>query len=135
MPPGDLLIDSSGWVEYFRGTPTGERVASYLGGPGVVTLTFVMAEMSYLLHRDLDDQKEIDANLDRIRFLSRIEGFTEEEAVLAGRIRADLERRGNRKGSYADCIQIAVARGRGAKVLSKDSIFKEVAEGIYIGED
>jgi predicted nucleic acid-binding protein len=94
-----------------------------------------MAEMSYLLHRDLDDQKEIDANLDRIRFLSRIEGFTEEEAVLAGRIRADLERRGNRKGSYADCIQIAVARGRGAKVLSKDSIFKEVAEGIYIGED
>src|SRR5712664_163345 len=122
MSPRELIIDSAVWIEYFRGTSIGERVASEIEGAEAVTLNVVMAELSYVLHCQLKDAEQIDRNLDLVRFLSRIDGFSEEEAVLAGLIKADLEKTLNRKGSYADCIQIAVARGRGAKVLSKDSI-------------
>ncbi len=135
MPPGELLIDTSGWIEYLRGTTIGETVASQIEASKAVTLNLVMAELSYVLHCQLKDEDEIDRQLERVRFLSRVEGFSDEEAVLAGIIKADLEQTQNRKGSYCDCVQIAVARGRGAKVLSKDGIFKVVPEGLYIGED
>src|SRR6266571_2567843 len=134
MPPGELLIDSCSWVEYFRGTSIGEKVASHIEGSKAVTLNVVMAELSYVLHCQLKDEEEIDRNLARVRFLSRIDGFSEEEAILAGIIKADLQKTMKRNGSYADCIQIAVARVRGTKVLSKDGIFKVVPEGLYIGE-
>src|SRR6266571_2877416 len=115
MPPGELLIDSCSWVEYFRGTSIGEKVASHIEGSKAVTLNVVMAELSYVLHCQLKDEEEIDRNLARDR-------FSEEEAILAGIIKADLQKTMKRNGSYADCIQIAVARVRGTKVLSKDGI-------------
>ena len=135
MPPEELLIDSSSWIEYLRGTAVGQEVATHLDAPELVTLNLAMAEISYILHRDLDDQEVIDTNLDLIRLISRIVNFTGEEAVKAGKIRAHFEQTEKRQVSYCDCIQIAVAQTRGSKVLSKDRIFKEVPEGLYIGGD
>ena len=134
MSPGELLIDTSGWVEYLRGTPMGQRIASQIEESKAVTLNIVMAELSYHLHCHLKNEDEIDRQLDRDRYLSRIETISEEEARLAGTIKANLEKMEKRNGSYTDCIQMAVARLRGAKVLSKDGIFKVVPEGLYIGE-
>lgn len=144
-----LLIDSSCWIEFFRGSRIGQKVSTHLASNSNMTLNVVLAEVVCVLLAPPKESRsgpkarsappmvplsggQVDLVVARIGLLSTVDGFTAQEAVLAGKIRAELTAR-KRNAAYADCIQMAVARLRGAKVLSKDAIFDGIPEGIYLG--
>lgn len=131
----EVLVDSCIWIEFFRGGPAAEMIAAHLSEQlstsQAVTLNVALAEVSFVLNRDLGDSSAVSSALETISVLSRIDGFSRDEAVVAGALRAEFRRKG-RDVSYADCIQMAWARARGAKVLSKDTVFKQVPEGLYV---
>jgi len=133
-PNEELMIDSSSWIEFFRGSKIGEQVAEHLSMASNITLNVALAEVTCKVYEGVSDPQVAKALIDSVLALSRIEMFTAEQAIRAGQLRATFIKAG-RQVSYADCLQMMVARDRSIKVLSKDKIFAEVAEGICLTED
>lgn len=135
MKVENYIIDTSAWIEFFRGSNEGKLVRDFiLEVQNELTVcytpTIVIAELKkkyvdfgYSSERFVDD-------LDKIKYLSSINHISEEVAIEGGKLRGQSE---ESDISIIDCILLAMAKvNSNSKVLSKDSHIKDKEEGIYI---
>lgn len=127
------VMDTSAWIEYLRGSKQGIRIRNLIRPAGkvveVITPTVVLAEIRrHYIRRRLEG---FDDDLLTVRGLSDfIPTLDETTALLAGKLRAEES---SDELSLTDCILLAVARIRSAKVISSDTDFKKRPEAIFIG--
>ncbi len=122
-----ITIDASAWIELFEGTNIGKQVQNYLDSNEAVTPSIVIAEVCSAAKR-----KGIDADAAfHAMSTSTVVHLTPELARKSGILHAQL-RRENSKFSLGDAVVLATARQLNAKILTKDSDFRDFPEAIVL---
>lgn len=120
-----VLVDSSGWIEYFAGGPLAERYAAYLTPTTqLVTPTIVLYKVYKEIKRERGEETAI-------VFAGRLSAtqvvlLTEPIALLA----ADVSLRHGL--AMADAIVYATAQDQGAKVVTSDADLKDLPGVVYV---
>jgi predicted nucleic acid-binding protein len=133
------IMDTSAWIEFFRGSLEGKKVAEYLFPEPTeiapsITSTLVLTELRSVYIRN-EKETELSRDISRIRILSRIEDkINEKNARIAGTKHAENHMEGVRI-SYVDCILWALAEEKNMKVLSTDTHFEDCPHAIYIRKE
>lgn len=120
-----ILLDSSGWIEFFTGGPLAARYASYLTPRyTIVTPTIVLYEVYKKIKRERNEETAL-------LFAGRLQGteviqLTESIAYLA----ADLSLRHGL--AMADAIVYATAKDQRAEVVTSDADLKDLPGVLYV---
>ncbi len=120
-----VLLDSSGWVEFFTGGPLANRYAAYLAPRyQLITPTIVLYEVYKKIKRERGEETAL-------LFAGRLNAtqvipLTESIAFLA----ADLSLRHGL--AMADAIVYATAKDQGAEVVTGDADLKELPGVVYV---
>jgi predicted nucleic acid-binding protein len=120
-----ILLDSSGWIEFFTGGPLGERYASYLTSRyQLITPTIVLYEVYKKIKRERGEETAL-------LFAGRLNAtqvvqLTESIALLA----ADVSLRYGL--AMADAIVYATAQDQEAEVVTGDADLKDLPGVIYV---
>ena len=131
------VIDAYAWIEYFRGSKSGEIVKKYVESEDSATPTIVVSEISRKLLREIELGNEThEGRLKRLEFIratSQIVNLDFEIAAKAGAV--DVEMKKKVKGwGLADSIILCTARTAKGKVVTGDQHFKGLEETIFIKE-
>lgn len=112
-----VVVDTSAWIEWLIGSPTGQQVAGHLPGQSDwLVPTMVQLELSKWLTREVGEDKADQV----IAFTQVCQVVTlDTEIALAA---ADACR--VRKLASADAIILATARAQGATLLTCDACFE-----------
>jgi len=130
------VMDTSAWIEFFRGSPEGEQIKGFLFPEPIeiaptITPTLVITEMRSAYIRDGKEDQFFD-DFEEVRSFSRIYDTLEESvSIAAGTKHARTHNRQNQI-SYVDCILWTIAEALDMKVLSTDRHFKDCPHAIYI---
>ena len=108
------LIDSSGWLEVFRGGPHADRIARMLAGPGeILTPTIAVYEVYKVLKRDASEEDALQAVAQMLR--TNVVPLSETLALEAAD--TSLEH----SLAMADAIVYATARSRDVELVTTDA--------------
>jgi len=120
-----ILLDSSGWIEFFTGGPLAERYAAYLSPRyQLITPTVVLYEVYKKIKRE---QGEETALLFAGRLnTTQVIPLTDSIAFLA----ADLSLRHGL--AMADAIVYATAKDQEAEVVTGDADLKDLPGVVYV---
>jgi len=120
-----ILLDSSGWIEYFTGGPLADRYAAYLAPRySLITSTIVLYEVYKKLKREQGEETAL-ALVGRLQ-ATEVVPLTGSIAYLA----ADLSLRHGL--AMADAIIYATARDQEAEVITSDADLKNLPGVVYI---
>ncbi len=122
--PDAYVIDSFAWIEYFLGTAAGHKALGFIESDKGITPTIVIAELAAKYRRD---RLPIAADLNFIIAKTRIAPLNTEIAERAGSLSSDRKQKVKRWG-LADSIVLATAREYGAKVVTGDEHFRDLAD-------
>jgi predicted nucleic acid-binding protein len=120
-----VLLDSSGWVEFFTGGPLAERYALYLTARHqIITPTIVLYEVYRKIKRERGEETAL-------LFSGRLSAtqvvqLTESIALLA----ADLSLRHGL--AMADAIVYATGKDQKAEVVTGDADLKDLPGVVYV---
>jgi predicted nucleic acid-binding protein len=120
-----VLVDSSGWIEFFTGGRLAERYGSYLApGSEVVTPTIVLYEVYKKIKRERGEETAV-------LFTGRLNAtkvipLTESIALSA----ADVSLRHGL--GMADAIVYATGRDQGAEIVTSDADLKDLPGVTYL---
>ena len=120
-----VLLDSSGWIEFFTGGPLAERYASYLSPRyQFITPTIVLYEVYKKIKRERGEETAL-------LFAGRLSAtqvipLTDSIAFLA----ADLSLRHGL--AMADAIVYATAKDQEAEVVTGDADLKDLPGVVYV---
>ena len=120
-----VLLDSSGWIEFFIGGPLAQRYASYLSPRyQLITPTIVLYEVYKKIKRERGEETAL-------LFAGRLSAtqvihLTESIAYLA----ADLSLRHSL--AMADAIVYATAKDQEAEVVTGDADLKDLPGVVYV---
>ncbi len=120
-----VLLDSSGWIEFFTGGPLADRYATYLTPRyQVITPTIVLYEVYKKIKRERGEETAL-------LFAGRLNAtevvqLTESIALLA----ADVSLRHGL--AMADAIVYATARDQEAEVVTGDADLKDLPGVVYV---
>ena len=120
-----IVIDSSGWIEFFTDGPLADSYATRLRSlPGIVTPVIILYEVYKRLKRDLSEDDAIVAvsAMQRTRIIP-ISG----EIALTG---ADLSLEHGL--AMADAIILATARMHHAELVTSDRDFESIPGVVYL---
>ena len=120
-----IIIDSSGWVEYFASGPLKDKFKKYITDPAdIITPTIVMFEVYRKIRRDAGRDEALIA----AGFLknTRIAPLTETIALTAAEFSSE------RSLHMADAIIYATAFEFGCEIVTSDAHFKGLPNVIYI---
>jgi len=123
-----VVLDSSAWVEYFRGTSTGAHVRELVEGGQALTPTLVVAELADLYARERWGWWSRDFEF--VRLASALIPLSAEIAAEAGDAKRRLRRR-HPGASLADAIIYLTARDAEATLVTLDQHF-EGLEGVRL---
>ena len=122
-----IMIDASAWIELIEGTELGRRVQKYLDDCDCLTSSLTVAEVCSKARRK--------GNYEEAAFQSMtttdIIPLTGEIAKTAGMLHAYHHEK-NSKFSMGDAVILATARKLGAKILTKDTDFRNIPEAILL---
>ena len=125
----NVLIDSSGWIEYFREGPLIEKYAPYIlkADPKThITPSIVLYEVYKKIKKEQDEERALEA-YGYILAYTKTVPLTEDIAIEA----ADVSL--GEGLSMADAIIRATANKFNAKVVTGDRHFKGLTDVVYIG--
>jgi predicted nucleic acid-binding protein len=120
-----VLLDSSGWIEFFTGGPLADRYAAYFAPRfQLITPTIVLYEVYKKIKRERDEETALlfAARLSATQVIQ----LTESIAFLA----ADLSLRHGL--AMADAIVYATAQDQEAEVVTGDADLKDLPGVVYI---
>ncbi len=107
------LIDSSGWLEVFRGGPHADRVARLLADPEeILTPTIALYEVYKVLKRDASEENALQAVAQMLR--TNVVPLGETLALEAADTSLECSL------AMADAIVYATARSHGAELVTTD---------------
>ncbi|MEM2995296.1 MAG: type II toxin-antitoxin system VapC family toxin [Candidatus Bathyarchaeia archaeon] len=131
------VVDAYAWIEYFRGSKSGEVAKKYIESGGSATPTIVVSEISRKLLREIELGNEThEGRLKRLEFIraaSQIVDLDFEIAAEAGEIDLDMKKKVKDWG-LADSIILCTARTAKGKVVTGDEHFRGLEETIFIKE-
>jgi predicted nucleic acid-binding protein len=114
-----IVLDSSGWLEFFTDGPHVEEFASRLRNPeNVLTSTVAIYEVYKWIKRERSEEEAVRAIATMKK--TRVIDLTEELALTA----ADLSL--THKLAMADSMMLSVARSHGAELMTTDAGFEGV---------
>jgi len=120
-----LLVDSSGWIEYFSGGPLADRYGSYLlRHAELITPTIVVYEVYKKLKRERGE--ELALRLTARLTATEVIPLTESIALMA----ADVSLQHGL--AMADAIIYATARDQDAQILTGDADLKDLPGVVYL---
>jgi predicted nucleic acid-binding protein len=122
--PDAYVIDSFAWIEYFLGTAAGHKAKGFIESGKGITPTIVIAELAEKYRRE---RLPIAADLDFIIAKTRISPLDTKIAERAGSLSPDRKQKVKRWG-LADSIVLATSREYGAKVVTGDEHFRDLAD-------
>lgn len=121
------LVDSSGWLEVFRGGPHADRVARWLADPSVVlTPTIVVFEVYKVLKRDVSEEDALQAVAQMLR--TRVVPLSEALALEAAD--TSLEH----SLAMADAIVYATARSHEADLVTTDADLEGLPGVVFLSK-
>jgi predicted nucleic acid-binding protein len=121
-----LLVDSSGWIEFFADGPLAAEYAHHLKDPGrIVTPTIVLYEVYKKIKRERTEAEALTAI--SIMNRTKVVELTESVALLA----ADLSIMHGLP--MADAIVYATALESGCKVITGDAHFRKLGSVVFVG--
>jgi predicted nucleic acid-binding protein len=111
-----IVLDSSGWLEFFADGPHAEEFASRLRQPAnVITLTVAMYEVYKWIKRERSEEEAVEAIATMKK--TNVVDLTEELALTA----ADLSL--GHHLAMADSMMLAAARAHNAELVTTDAGF------------
>ena len=114
-----ILVDTSAWIEWLIGSPTGEKLAEHLPEQADwLVPTMVQLELAKWLAREVGEDKA-DQVIAFTQVCQVVPLDTEIALAAADACRAH-------KLATADAIVFATARARGATLLTCDTHFKDL---------
>ncbi len=120
-----ILLDSSGWIEYFTGGPLADRYAAYLNARySIITPTIVLYEVYKKLKRERGEETAL-ALMGQVQSTDVVP-LTNSVAYLA----ADMSLRYGL--AMADAIVYATGRDQGAEVVTGDADLKDLPGVVYV---
>lgn len=122
-----VMIDSSAWIELIDGTKTGLLVQEYLDRYECVTPSIVVAEVCSKAKRKGSFEDVVFGALATKPIIS----LSAQTARSAGLLHAQHHGK-NGKFSIVDAVILATAREMKAKILTKDSDFRNIPEAILL---
>ncbi|HVB12052.1 MAG TPA: PIN domain-containing protein [Nitrososphaerales archaeon] len=125
----EFVIDSYAWIEYFRGTSSGERAREFVEGGSAATSAITLAELQENYIREKWNSFENDLKF--ITTKTSVISVDAKISILAGQINRQNKRKVKDWG-MADSIILSTARISFAKVVTGDDHFKDVSEAIMI---
>ena len=121
------LIDSSGWLEVFRGGPHADRVARLLADPGeILTPTIAVYEVYKVLKRDASEEDALQAVAQMLR--THVVPLSETLALEAAD--TSLEH----SLAMADAIVYATARSRDAELVTTDADLEGLPGVVFLSK-
>jgi len=126
------VIDSYAWLEYFMGTPAGEKAKKIIDSSEdeKLTPTICMAEI-YAKVLLSEGREKAEAQRAFIKLRSAVVPLTEEIAVEAAKVDVEMKKKTLGWG-LADSIVLGTTRKKKAKVLTGDKHFSNMPETILI---
>lgn len=122
-----ILVDSSGWIEFFVDGPLAEDYARYLRRPSrIITPTIVQFEVYKRIRRDRGEDDGLRAIAATQK--TRIVPMTTEIALMAADLALDHGL------AMADAIVLATARSEKAELVTSDSDFSGIAGVTYLAK-
>jgi len=122
-----ILLDTSAWVEVFRGTALGKKIKSIIYDKVLFTSVLSIAEISkWCSENSLDDSKFLDI----IEENSNLIALKREALISGGKLCANLKKKIHNFDLIDACIYTS-ARIYGAGILTTDHYF-ELLEGAQI---
>lgn len=123
MPVTEFLVDTSAWLEYFRGTRLGEKARIIIESKAnsCFYCNIVLAEAASKALRDNENPEELAKS---IRLLAMSLDEDEKDYVDAGILHAKRKLDG-KEFSLADAIIATFAKKKKLKILTKDFHLKE----------
>ncbi|MEM5836400.1 MAG: PIN domain-containing protein [Candidatus Aenigmatarchaeota archaeon] len=119
-----MLFDTFAWVEFFRGSKSGKKVAETLLKEKCFTSVISLGELvEWCLKNNLEDK--IEEYLNGIEKVSVILEVNKEIALLAGKINNERKKK-NKNWGMVDSIILATAVFAGIKILTGDIHFKDL---------
>ena len=120
-----IIIDSSGWVEYFANGPLKDKFKKFITGPSdIITPTIVLFEVYRKIRRDAGRDEALVA----AGFLkeTHVAPLTETIALTAAEFSIEHSLH------MADSIIYATAFEYGCKIVTSDAHFEKLENVIYI---
>jgi predicted nucleic acid-binding protein len=120
-----IILDSSGWIEFFVGGPLAQRYAPYLAPPSqLLTPTIVLYEVYKKLKRERGEETALLAT-GRLS-AAKVIPLTEPVALLA----ADISLRYGL--AMADAVVYATSRDQDAQLVTSDTDLKDLPGVVYL---
>ena len=120
-----IVLDSSGWIEFFSGGPLADRYAAYLTPRyDIITPTIVLYEVYKKIKRERGEETAILFS-GRLH-TTHVVQLTESIAYLA----ADISLRNGL--AMADAIVYATAKDQHAEVITGDADLKDLPGVVYV---
>ncbi|MFH0970874.1 MAG: PIN domain-containing protein [Candidatus Diapherotrites archaeon] len=124
MTVNRYLLDTSAWIEYFDGTPAGEKVKGLLDSSSneCFTCGIVLCEVASKLMRKgfVDTETYYSFIKSKVRFVD----VASDDYFNAGVRHAVLKKEDNRI-SYTDALLVVLSETRKVRIVSKDEHLKK----------
>lgn len=119
------VVDSCGWLEYFKGTPLAEAFAPHIEGPDLGVPTMVIYEVYRVLRRDVSEEaaNEVAAHLRTLQVVPLDEQLALDAADFGLQYRL----------ATADAVIYATARALEATLATSDAHFAGLPGVQYLG--
>lgn len=126
-----FVLDTHAWIEYFRGSESGEKVGLFIQNEKCFTPSIVIAELA-----DLYSKKKygfLQNDVDFIKANSGIIELDEKIALNSGKIKQHIRKKYKNNFGLADAIILSTAREMDATILTGDYHFKKLKNVEYLG--
>ncbi|MDO9537923.1 MAG: PIN domain-containing protein [Thermoplasmata archaeon] len=133
---GGYVVDTSAWIEFFRGSVEGSLVAKHIfPEPSematILTPTIVISELRSTYIRDGKDSQFYE-DLEKIRSIGIIFQELDESTSIDAGTKHRKSHTPQNQISQIDCILWAIAEKMDMKVLSTDKHFKDCPSAVFI---
>ncbi len=115
-----MLVDTSAWVEFLKGSEKGQKIRNILKAETCFTSIISIAELSSI---GLEIGYEPAEILSKVKSLSYFLGLDENILLLAGKIKSE-KRKIFKNFGLIDAIILSTAKQNGLKIISCDVHFK-----------
>jgi len=123
-----IIIDTSAWIEYFRGSDIGRKVMEYLTKEEISTPSIVLIELSC---KSIKEGWDFPEHLKFIKSKSSIIGVNEKIIIKCGENYVKIRKKKPKFG-IIDSIILTTATEINAKILTKDSDFRDMNEAVLL---
>ena len=122
-----IVVDSSAWIEYLKGSKKGERVRELISSAAIYTTVFIAAEVFAKYAKENKNVQDAVIALSTAALVS----LNLEDAALTAQPYVS-QRSLHEKFGMADAHVVAIAKKIGATILTCDNDFKDIPEATVI---